>query len=57
MTELARILTECQDTVFTVSFKRKVTADDLMATLATMDESQVSKAKDLEKLVTLGQDC
>ena len=57
MTELARILSECQDTVFTVSFKRKVTADDLMATLATMDESKVSKAKDLEKLVTLGQDC
>lgn len=57
MTELARILTECQDTVFTVSFKRKVTAEDLMETFATMDESHISKVKDLEKLVTLGQDC
>ena len=30
MTELARILTECKDTVFTVSFKKKVDMDDIV---------------------------
>ena len=29
MTELARILTECQDTVFTVSFKKKIDAAEV----------------------------
>ena len=43
MTELARILTECKDTVITVSFKKKLTADDLMTRLATTDLNKVKK--------------
>lgn len=39
MSELAKILTECQDTVFTIGFNRKVSADDLTAKLASMDEN------------------
>ena len=38
MSELAKILTECQDTVFTVGFTRKVSSDELTAKLASMDE-------------------
>lgn len=57
MSELAKILTECQDTVFTVGFSRKVSANDLTAKLGSMDENQVSKIKDIEKLVTIGQEC
>lgn len=37
MTELARILTECKDTVFTVCFKKKVTIEELEASLGTVD--------------------
>ena len=57
MTELASILTQCQDTVFTVSFKKKLTSDDLMSSLATADLNKLEKIKDIQKLVTLGQDC
>ena len=57
MTELASILTQCQDTVFTVSFKKKMTSDDLMSSLATTDLSKLEKIKDIQKLVTLGEDC
>lgn len=39
MSELAKILTECQDTVFTVGFTRKVSADELTAKLGSMDEN------------------
>ena len=37
MTELARILTECQDTVFTVSFKTKLAVADVESRLASVD--------------------
>lgn len=57
MTELARILTECKDTVITVSFKKKLTADDLLTRLATTDLNKVDKMKDIQKLVTEGEDC
>ena len=57
MTELARILTECQDTVFTVSFKKKIDAAEVQAKLETIDLNQIEDMKKIQKLVTEGQDC
>ena len=57
MTDLAKILTTCQDTVFTVSFKKKVTTDGLLNSLANIDVNQIQKIKDIQKLVTIGEDC
>ena len=56
MTELARILTECKDTVFTVSFKKKVSVNELETTLLSIDLSQINTVKQIHKLVVDGED-
>ena len=40
MTELARILTECKDTVFTVNFKKKVNTTEVADKLGALNNGK-----------------
>jgi hypothetical protein len=57
MTELASILTQCRDTIFTVSFKKKVDVNDVEASLKTINFKDAKSAKTLHKSVTEGEVC
>lgn len=57
MTELAAILTQCRDTIFTVSFKKKVDVNDVEASLKTINFKDAKSIKSLQKSVTDGEVC
>jgi len=52
MTELAAILTQCRDTIFTVSFKKKVDLSDIEANLKKINLKDAKSIKSLQKSVT-----
>lgn len=57
MTELAAILTQCRDTIFTVSFKKKVDLSDIEANLKKINLKDAKSIKSLQKSVTEGENC
>lgn len=57
MTELASILTLCRDTIFTVSFKKKVDISDIEQNLKKANFKDAKSIKTLTKQVTDGEDC
>ena len=57
MTVLAQSLTSCKETIFTVSFKKKVNEKDIEQKLAGIDLSDPKIRKEIQTLVTEGEDC
>jgi hypothetical protein len=55
MTELAAILTQCRDTIFTVSFKKKVDLSEIEANLKKINFNDAKSIKSLQKRVTEGE--
>lgn len=49
MTELAAILIQCRDTIFTVSFKKKVNINDVESNLKGMNFNDAKSIKTLQK--------
>ena len=57
MTSLAEILTLCKDTVFTVSFKKKVDVKDVEETLKKTNFKDDKAVKQMQKQIVEGQEC
>jgi len=57
MTELANILSQCRETIFTVCFKKKVDLKDVEAKLGSINMKDEKELKALSKSVTDGDEC
>jgi hypothetical protein len=57
MTSLAEILTLCKDTIFQVSFKKKVDVKDVEMTLSKTDLKNDKAVKAMSKDIVDGQEC
>ena len=57
MTELAQILSLCKETIFTVSFKKKIDVNEVEARLKGINLKDAKQLKEIQKIVTEGEDC